>query len=238
MIAFRSPAGAISDACCSRTKTMPHSNCTLLQHPCGADVILIGTQHVSLTHGSRAAAAIEQSCPSRVLLELDEVCGMPDKLLCCVFDVTRTTAPRCSASSATCLPTLQRCCTYCCLLFPHIPPSLIFLSLPFFVPMFLPHPPHQARFQQVDVRLRYLMHGNTASLMDLAADPAPASLLPDALLWAQHMQQFALLRNEGVFLSPHGSPNTRTLQSQCCCPGCKGVILEPAAAMQHSALDP
>ena len=53
---------------------MPHSNCTVLQHPCGAEVVLIGTQHVSLTHGSRVAAAVEQYSPSRVLLELDEVC--------------------------------------------------------------------------------------------------------------------------------------------------------------------
>jgi hypothetical protein len=60
--------------------------------------------------------------------------------------------------------------------------------------------PPQARFQQVDFRRRYLMYGDTASLMELAADPVPASLLPDALLWAQHMQQFALLRNEGVWL--------------------------------------
>jgi hypothetical protein len=51
------------------------------------------------------------------------------------------------------------------------------------------------------------MHADTAALMDMAADPGTSSsstsslilqsLLPDALLWGQHVKQFALMRNEG-----------------------------------------
>jgi pheromone shutdown protein TraB len=36
--------------------------------------MLIGTQHVSLSHGSQAGTAIQRLQPSRVVLELDEVC--------------------------------------------------------------------------------------------------------------------------------------------------------------------
>lgn len=46
------------------------------------------------------------------------------------------------------------------------------------------------------------MHLDTSSLMEMTADTGAGSsvlqrLLPDALLWGQHMQQFALMRNEG-----------------------------------------
>jgi pheromone shutdown protein TraB len=49
------------------------SNVVSLQHPCGAQVMLIGTQHVSVIHGSQAGTAVERLQPSRVVLELDEV---------------------------------------------------------------------------------------------------------------------------------------------------------------------
>lgn len=52
---------------------MPHSNAVWLEHPCGANLMLIGTQHVSLSHGSQAGTAVERLQPSRVVLELDEV---------------------------------------------------------------------------------------------------------------------------------------------------------------------
>lgn len=58
------------------------------------------------------------------------------------------------------------------------------------------------RFQQIDYRLRHLLHQETASLLEMTAAEGAATsllqqLLPDALLWTQHMQQFALMRNEG-----------------------------------------
>lgn len=80
----------------------------------------------------------------------------------------------------------------------------------------------QARFQQVDFRLRYLMHADTASLMEIAADPGASRsflqmLLPDALLWGQHMKQFALMRNEGRLSCTYTRFNAGT-PAACCLP--------------------
>lgn len=86
---------------------MPHSNAVLLQHPCGANVMLIGTQHVSLSHGSQAGTAVERLQPSRVVLELDEVCldgTSVDELLCKVFGAP---APAMVAYCGSCLAALQ-----------------------------------------------------------------------------------------------------------------------------------
>lgn len=49
------------------------SNEILLEHPSGANVLLVGTQHVSCTHGSRVSTSVERLRPSAVLLELDQV---------------------------------------------------------------------------------------------------------------------------------------------------------------------
>jgi hypothetical protein len=73
----------------------------------------------------------------------------------------------------------------------------------------------QDRFQQLNIRLAHLLHHDTASLLELAAaaheedgkgsdsaagGSAASQLLPDALLWRQHQQQFQTMRNEGTHL--------------------------------------
>lgn len=69
--------------------------------------------------------------------------------------------------------------------------------------------PLQERFHQLDLRLAHLIHHDTAALLQLAAQAtaaggeepgsaaAASQLLPDALLWHQHQQQFQTVRNEG-----------------------------------------
>jgi hypothetical protein len=74
----------------------------------------------------------------------------------------------------------------------------------------------QDRFQQLNIRLAHLLHHDTASLLELAAaaheeddegnsaaagGSAASQLLPDALLWRQHQQQFQTMRNEGTHLT-------------------------------------
>lgn len=46
----------------------------VLDHPSGCKVMLVGTHHVAATAGNQTAAAVKELSPSRVLLELDEVC--------------------------------------------------------------------------------------------------------------------------------------------------------------------
>jgi pheromone shutdown protein TraB len=46
----------------------------VLQHPNGTSVVLLGTQHVSATHGCLAREQIEFGTPTAVVLELDQVC--------------------------------------------------------------------------------------------------------------------------------------------------------------------
>jgi pheromone shutdown protein TraB len=46
----------------------------VLQHPNGTSVVLLGTQHVSATHGCLAREQIEAGTPTAVVLELDQVC--------------------------------------------------------------------------------------------------------------------------------------------------------------------
>jgi pheromone shutdown protein TraB len=66
--------GVVEDAIgAAIQEAMKQSNVVLLEHPCGAQVMLIGTQHVSVTHGSQSSTAVERLQPSRVVLELDEV---------------------------------------------------------------------------------------------------------------------------------------------------------------------
>lgn len=148
-------------------------NEVVLEHPSGCKVMLLGTHHVAATAGNQTAAAVQQSAPSRVVLELDEVCHHCYQLNATIFGCLQELSPPCST-------------------WPSNPPTL--LSFPASL---------QARFQQLDFRLRHLLHADTASLMDLAAADDPSSgswlraLLPDALLWGKHMKEWALLRNEG-----------------------------------------
>lgn len=73
----------------------------------------------------------------------------------------------------------------------------------------------QDRLHQLQIRLAHLLHHDTAALLELAAADADSAegqpsgsgsssasqLLPDALLWKQHQQQFHTMRNEGAQLT-------------------------------------
>jgi hypothetical protein len=73
----------------------------VLQHPNGTRVVLLGTQHVSATHGCLAREQIEAGTPTAVVLELDQVSiELPSIVALTTFVLCTSTRPACTRIGA------------------------------------------------------------------------------------------------------------------------------------------